>query len=46
MRLCVRCYFAKTALVHRSGKGDGSTGEAIQATDEQTAADLADLEAD
>ena len=37
----------KAALVHSTeGEGDGSTGEAIRATDEQTAADLADLEAD
>jgi hypothetical protein len=38
---------AKAALVHRAeGEGEESTGEAIRSTDEQTAADLADLEAD
>jgi hypothetical protein len=37
---------AKAALIHRAGEGEGSTGEAIRATDEQTAADLADVKAD
>ena len=37
---------AKAALVYTEGEGDGSTDEAIRATDKQTEADLADLEAD
>ena len=37
---------AKAALVYTEAGGDGSTDEAIRATDKQTEADLADLEAD